>query len=321
MKFTLTLATVLVLISLIVQPARAQGGSVYTVQSGDTLSSIAYAYGITAEDLLAANGLTWGTWVFEGQQLLIPSGMTGTPGLSFPSNIDTPPEAINPVFAPAAPQPVPISTAYNQQSHRQPDPTEWLTVQPGDTLFSIASQYGMSVPQLAAANGLNGNSWVYSGQQLVIPTQANSSSVYNRFAPVVQPQPQIPTSYNTTATGDRWIDVDLTNQTITAYEGQTPVYNAVVSTGTWKYPTVVGTYKIYVKYEKARMRGGFGAEAYDLPDVPYVMYFHKGYGLHGTYWHNNFGTPMSHGCVNLTIADAEWFFNWASIGTRVVTHY
>ena len=69
------------------------------------------------------------------------------------------------------------------------------------------------------------------------------------------------------------------------------------------------------------MAGGYGADAYDLANVPYVMYFHEGYGLHGTYWHNNFGTPMSHGCVNLSTGDAGWFYNWASVGTKVVTHY
>jgi lipoprotein-anchoring transpeptidase ErfK/SrfK len=51
------------------------------------------------------------------------------------------------------------------------------------------------------------------------------------------------------------------------------------------------------------------------------MYFYKGYGLHGTYWHSNFGTPMSHGCVNLTIPDAQWLYNWASVGTLVNIHY
>jgi lipoprotein-anchoring transpeptidase ErfK/SrfK len=60
---------------------------------------------------------------------------------------------------------------------------------------------------------------------------------------------------------------------------------------------------------------------YYLPNVPYVMYFYRGYGLHGTYWHHNIGTPMSHGCVNLPTAEAGWLFNWASVGTKVVTHY
>ena len=117
--------------------------------------------------------------------------------------------------------------------------------------------------------------------------------------------------------GGRWIDVDLTQQMTYAYEGDTLVNSFLVSTGTWQYPTVTGQYYIYVKYEAAPMSG----PGYYLPDVPYIMYFYKGYGLHGTYWHNNFGTPMSHGCVNLRTEDAEWLFYWASIGTLVNVHY
>jgi lipoprotein-anchoring transpeptidase ErfK/SrfK len=102
-----------------------------------------------------------------------------------------------------------------------------------------------------------------------------------------------------------------------AYEGDVVVNSFVVSTGTWATPTVTGQYKIYVKYRSAKMSG----PGYYLPNVPYIMYFYKGYGLHGTYWHNNFGTPMSHGCVNLRTEDAGWLFNWASVGTIVNVHY
>lgn len=117
--------------------------------------------------------------------------------------------------------------------------------------------------------------------------------------------------------GTRWIDVDLTNQAVYAYEGDVMVNSFIVSTGTWQTPTVTGQYKIYVKYRSAKMSG----PGYYLPDVPYIMYFYKGYGLHGTYWHNNFGTPMSHGCVNLRTDDAAWLYNWASVGTVVNVHY
>ncbi len=116
--------------------------------------------------------------------------------------------------------------------------------------------------------------------------------------------------------GERWIDVDLSEQRLYAYEGDTVVNTFVVSTGTWQYPTVTGTFKIYVKLRYTDMSG----PDYYLPDVPYVMYFYKGYGLHGTYWHNNFGVPMSHGCVNLSIPDAAWLYNWASVGTVVRVH-
>lgn len=117
--------------------------------------------------------------------------------------------------------------------------------------------------------------------------------------------------------GDRWIDIDLTNQRVYAYQGKNLVNSFITSTGTWQHPTVTGQYKVYVKYRYADMSG----PGYYLPSVPYVMYFYKGYGVHGTYWHNNFGTPMSHGCVNLRTEDAGWVFNWSSIGTIVNIHY
>jgi lipoprotein-anchoring transpeptidase ErfK/SrfK len=115
---------------------------------------------------------------------------------------------------------------------------------------------------------------------------------------------------------ERWIDVDLSTQTTHAYEGDNLVRSFLVSTGTWLHPTVTGTYRIYVKYQAADM---YGADYY-LPSVPYVMYFYEGYGIHGTYWHNNFGTPMSHGCVNLTPDDAGWLFDFAEVGTVVNIH-
>ena len=116
--------------------------------------------------------------------------------------------------------------------------------------------------------------------------------------------------------GEHWIDVDLANQRAYAYQGDTLVKTFVVSTGTWQHPTVTGKFKIYVKYRYTDMSG----PDYYLPDVPYVMYFYQGYGLHGTYWHHNFGTPMSHGCVNFSIPDAEWVYGWTSVGTLVNVH-
>jgi lipoprotein-anchoring transpeptidase ErfK/SrfK len=110
--------------------------------------------------------------------------------------------------------------------------------------------------------------------------------------------------------------VDLSKQRAYAYQGNTLINKFIVSTGTWLHPTVTGQYRIYVKYRYADMAG----PGYYLPNVPYTMYFYRGYGLHGTYWHNNFGTPMSHGCVNFTIDDAAWLFDWASVGTVVYVH-
>ena len=112
---------------------------------------------------------------------------------------------------------------------------------------------------------------------------------------------------------ERWIDVVLSRQRLFAFEGNELVDKFIVSTGISKYPTVKGVFKVYVKYPYADMRG----PGYHLEDVPFVMYFTGDYGIHGTYWHNNFGTPMSHGCVNLRTEDAKWLYNWAKVGTVV----
>jgi lipoprotein-anchoring transpeptidase ErfK/SrfK len=125
------------------------------------------------------------------------------------------------------------------------------------------------------------------------------------------PKEQIASSGN----GARWIDVDLTNQRVYAYEGDVLVNSFVVSTGTWLTPTVTGKYKIYVKIRSGNMHGQLLSSR-----CPYIMYFHNGYGLLA-YWHSNFGTPMSHGCVNLRTEEAGWLFNWASVGTVVNVHY
>ncbi|MGH2523412.1 MAG: L,D-transpeptidase, partial [Anaerolineales bacterium] len=117
--------------------------------------------------------------------------------------------------------------------------------------------------------------------------------------------------------GGRWFLVDLSEQMLYAYEGEALVRSTLVSTGRAQFPTVVGTYHIYLKFESTRMRG----PGYDLPNVPYTMYFYKGYGLHGTYWHNNFGTPMSHGCVNMPTEEAQWAYYWADYGTPVVVQW
>jgi lipoprotein-anchoring transpeptidase ErfK/SrfK len=127
------------------------------------------------------------------------------------------------------------------------------------------------------------------------------------------PQSQDPPVGN----GERWIEVNLTQQRVYAWEGTVLMNSFLASTGTWAHPTVTGTFSIWNKTRIQAMSG----PGYYLPDVPYVMYFYKDYGIHGTYWHNNFGTPMSHGCVNLTIPDAEWLYNWASYGTTVKVHY
>ena len=97
----------------------------------------------------------------------------------------------------------------------------------------------------------------------------------------------------------------------------------LVSTGIPRYPTVVGRFRVWGRFRYDDMRGPDpeAEDYYELQDVPHVMYFYRSYGLHGTYWHENFGQPMSHGCVNLSLGDAEWLYGWAPENMLVVIHY
>lgn len=124
------------------------------------------------------------------------------------------------------------------------------------------------------------------------------------------------------ATGEKHIYVDLTTQTLTAYQGDTLFMKTLVSTGKWSR-TPTGEFAIWEKLRATRMTGGSGADFYDLPNVPYVMFFSgsgvsagDGFSLHGTYWHNNFGHPMSHGCVNMRIVDAMKLYYWVNPPTN-----
>lgn len=153
------------------------------------------------------------------------------------------------------------------------------------------------------------------------PTSTSTSTPTPTFTATFTPEPTLVTDYGVVIPEEvdedtRWIDIDLSDQMLYAYNGDTLVNSFLVSTGTWQTPTVIGEYHIYVKYRYTDMRG----PGYYLPDVPYTMYFYKGYGIHGTYWHDNFGTPMSHGCVNMRTSEAEWMFDFASVGTLVNVH-
>lgn len=115
------------------------------------------------------------------------------------------------------------------------------------------------------------------------------------------------------------IEIDLSTQHLYAYEDNNLIYDFPVSTGKWS-PTPTGSFRTWIKLRYTRMEGGNKAWGtyYNLPNVPYTMYFYndsvpktKGYGIHGAYWHNNFGHPMSHGCVNMRIEDAGKLYYWA----------
>ena len=111
---------------------------------------------------------------------------------------------------------------------------------------------------------------------------------------------------------EQWIDVSLNEQTLAAYEGDRLVFATLISGGESNFPTVEGLFQIYFKAAKRKMSGGEDVGAYYyLEDVPWQMYFHEGFALHASYWHDFLGLPNSHGCVNLSPKDAKWIFEWS----------
>lgn len=122
--------------------------------------------------------------------------------------------------------------------------------------------------------------------------------------------------------GERWIEINLTTQYLIAWEGDVSIYETYVSTGKPGFETPPGSYRVLTKLESQTMEGVLGGEYYNVPDVPWVMYFTNfGHAIHGAYWHNNFGSVMSHGCVNLPLEFSAWLYTWASIGTRIEIHH
>ncbi len=121
----------------------------------------------------------------------------------------------------------------------------------------------------------------------------------------------------------RWIEVNLYEQTISVYENNRLVFATLTSTGVDAFWTRPGIFKIYVKKPTETMSGATEADRSDyyyLEDVPWTMYFDEERALHGAYWHNMFGYKMSHGCVNLSVGDSHWLFDWANVGDVVYVY-
>lgn len=187
----------------------------------------------------------------------------------------------------------------------------YYVVQAGDSLGDIAWSLGVSMFALADANGISDVDAVYPGQELVIPGQSYQADTS------WQEDEQVYAGSTSSGSG-KWIDVNLSEQLLSAYEDGVLVFATWVSTGTEEYPTPTGTYAILDRAPYEDMTG----PDYYLPDVPNVLLFERpSYAIHGTYWHDNFGQPMSHGCINLTIPDSDWLYSWAPDGTPVDIHY
>ena len=153
----------------------------------------------------------------------------------------------------------------------------------------------------------NANLAIFDGQIIDYPKTSLAETLNNI------PSSDTKILGTTNAAGEeKWIEVDLTTQTLRAWEGNKKVMEYAISGGKWR-PTPTGTFNIWYKTRHQSMIGGNKAWGtyYNLPNVPNNMFFYQGYAIHGAYWHNNFGHPMSHGCVNEPLANAAQIFEWA----------
>ena len=313
MKHLLMMGLVVVMILAPTSAALAQGGTItHVVSPGENLYRISLRYGVSVQKLMQANRLTSSQSVYVGQRLSIP--------LASPAGSSA---------VPAVPPPV----ALEDPSVQEGATTHVVTA--GENLYRISLRYSMNVQALAWANGLNNPQLIYVGQKLVIPNRQEVSASPTptslsdaTISPLAMPQLTVTAAPLATplptpvaaqpapapsSSAGKEIIVVLREQKVYAYENGEVVHSSLASTGIARYPTPVGQYHIYTKYISTLMRG----PGYYLPNVPYTMYYYGGYGLHGTYWHKNFGHPMSHGCVNLPTDEARWFYEWAPVGTLV----
>jgi lipoprotein-anchoring transpeptidase ErfK/SrfK len=172
--------------------------------------------------------------------------------------------------------------------------------------------YRYEVVQVYDAKSIDGTEWYMVAPDEWIPERQD----YQRFLGKVTPNTTPPEG----ADNGRWIEINLNEQTVAVYDQRRLVFATLTSTGIEPFWTRPGLFKIYQKLNTTPMRGSFEADhsdAYYLEDVPWTMYFDKARALHGAYWHNGFGSVRSHGCVNLSVGDAHWLFNWAEEGDWV----
>ncbi len=124
-----------------------------------------------------------------------------------------------------------------------------------------------------------------------------------KIAPVTKPEG---------VESQKWVSVDLYEQVMIAYDGDTPVFATLIASGLPQWATPEGIFHVYLRAERIVMSGAFGQpDFYYLQDVPWNMFFNEDVALHGTYWHDGFGYRHSHGCVNLSLTDANWLYNWS----------
>ncbi len=172
--------------------------------------------------------------------------------------------------------------------------------------------YRYEVVQIYATQQVNDIEWYMIGPDEWIPEKQDWQRLIGRVIPNSNPPEGVDNG--------RWIEVNLKDQTVAVYEQGQLVFATLIATGIEPFWTQPGLFQIYQKYDSTPMRGAFEADrsdAYYLEDVPWTMYYDKARALHGAYWHNGFGTPRSHGCVNMSVGDARWLYDWATVGDWV----
>ena len=262
----------------------------HVVQPGETLASIAAQYGLTVQQLAQINNIANPDRINRGETLTVFATPPAT-DTTASAETDTTTSAEAAPYVP----PQGIGTPY--------------VVQPGEGLADIAQRFGVSWPAIVQANNITDPNLIEAGQVIIIP---DARSVTNLG--ILSPVALAPGAPAATITTGKEIIVDLSDSRVYAYENGRLVHTTLASTGLPGTPTVQGSFTVERKYESQLMSG----PGYYLPNVQWILYFHAGYALHGTYWHNNFGHPMSHGCVNLPNDEALWYYDWAPVGTPVL---
>jgi len=386
-RFILVCVASLVLITTSIRPAFAEIGHHYTVQRGDTMLTIATRFSISINELATANGLNWNAWLYTGQEMVIPGRTTmrvsrtafivdtrvldelpALPVLPLEPTGQVVPFTYARVVqddAPVYEHPSDVArglppkrrlgtgfiwvsvqdqTTWEGQDYYRINPGEYVAAE-ALSFYTPSTFQGVALatqpespfawilkpvqPSLTAGGELNPEAPVHQRYDLVQiyatehlqdqvwyligPDQWINQVYVGKVTPSAPPEGVEP--------GSRWIEVNLFEQTLAAYEGEQMVYATLVSSGLRGWDTPPGLFQVWLKVKQGKMSGGYNRpDYYFLEDVPWTMYFNKDIGLHTAYWHDGFGYKRSHGCVNLPPLDAQWLFEWAPDEAWVWVH-